>query len=398
MASFRFPSYGSFGYWLVGTGLYLGKFSLDAFFKIIPARLAVEYAQNDFTIPTEGRDIYIDIDEETTVLINFKLKSRTKTTALTLINLGFWFMAYSAYERLNRAKKTAQMLVSAEAGAARSIATIAEENRLKQKAVQSVVDAQVEIKKAEEMLKVLDNLGDTSDFNAAWSKSNLAQTPDELRAFLVKNIENNKAVISIIEKESGRMAAMAEEGITTAGIATDKAKKAKKARRIARLAKMLGADFLIFLGTLILDVAVINDEQERAILNGIDAFAAQFGVEDFTDTYNISLPTSPSDIIISMLIKEGFDLILDEDLSVNDQITLFFAAFASEAYEITVKAVFSPINIDLDADDVRKIVAGMMLQKVGADPYLLLEGFLIAFALKSIYAIYWKGAGEQLLP
>ena len=99
------------------------------------------------------------------------------------------------------------------------------------------------------------------------------------------------------------------------------------------------------------------------------------------------------------MITESFNALFNaEDLTWDDSLTALMVAFWKNIFTFEVIATFDTINIEVSPEELRSALNQWATDAVMADPYLILEGFLVAFALKCAYEIYWKGARARIAP
>ena len=150
------------------------------------------------------------------------------------------------------------------------------------------------------------------------------------------------------------------------------------------------ADLVFFFATWMIDIVFLSDEGEENVLKAIDDFAYSVGWDEakgsLTEYYGISLPTSPSDILISFLFRELIDAVAGESLP--DQLPLevflltLLGAF-TDFWEVTISVVVPP-TVVLD-EPINFSGFPTFTRWVEGNLYELFEFFLIAWIPWCLY-------------
>ena len=146
--------------------------------------------------------------------------------------------------------------------------------------------------------------------------------------------------------------------------------------------------------TAAIDLA-ISESQEQSILNTVDEWFQSTGYEgSITEDYGISLPFSISDIVLKVGWTLAISPFIPDDLPIdnlNDLSLALVVTMLQSLFEVEVVAIFDVRTIDLDIQlNPTKLLEEYAWSFIKKDPYIVVEGFLIAYAIKVFYGLYLK--------
>ena len=368
----------------------------------IPKSAAISEIQAQDFDKEAWREVYIDLPDGTSVLVKIEFKDNLTASAYySMVILGVNLAVFRAV--LTSVRLTRENKKLLEATSALEIAEVLQdkEGMLKIQTVESIQQNTADVEEARKQLKALENPATKKAVTDRLVAEGFVENADDVIEWYENRLRNAEKAMDNITNATGEMVDVYKAaGIKDSSELVKKQQKAiKRVKRLGKLLKVIGIDLFVLLGTAVLDL-ILTSEQEQDFLNWADArIESVLGIEDFTGKYGISLPTAPSDIVFSVVITESFNALFNaENLSWDDSLTALMVAFGKDIFTFEVIATFDTINIEVSPEQLRSALNQWATDAVMADPYLILEGFLIAFALKCGYEIYWKGARARVAP
>jgi len=160
-----------------------------------------------------------------------------------------------------------------------------------------------------------------------------------------------------------------------------------------RILKLLGkADLLFFFATWMVDLVFLSDEEEDVTLGYLDSLADSVGWDEevygpFTDYYGISLPTSPSDIFVSVLLRELFDAVAGESLPEGLPLEVFLLSALgtfTDFFEVKIEVIL-PLILDVEPPQFNGFFT--LTGWVEGHIYELFELFLLPWVFYCVYSV-----------
>jgi len=381
-----------------------------------------------YSLPEDGGDtldfayIYVDLDEDTTVLLKIKYKE-TKSKSYYLGVMGSLAAIQFGYTmRLKRRADalTSQMrLKEAEAFTYRIQA---------QKVVNEIERVELSIKNTNKTIDVLLRTANSEAIiergamtaedaqrlrnSAADLQLHLNSQTQDLKRLkagyspLVTQGQVRKLPANMIDPTTGKFVNTRNPALGTVryfddagqvlveGLEESLNKQRKALSWASKWSKANVADLTVLALTAAIDLAITED-QEQAILDTVDGWFQETGYEgSITEDYGLSLPFSISDIVLKVGWTLAISPFIPEDLPIdnlNDLSLALVVTMLQSLFEVEVVAIFDVRTIDLDIQlNPTKLLEEYAWSFIKKDPYIVVEGFLIAYAIKVFYGLYIK--------
>lgn len=381
-----------------------------------------------YSLPEDGGEsldfayIYVDLDEDTTVLLKIKYKeTKSKVYFLgVMASLAAIQVGYTL--RLNKrvTKLTSEMrLKEAESftyrvQAQKVVNEIARVERAIENANQTIevllrtANSEALIEKGAMTAKDAQRLRDS----AADLQLHLNAQEQDLKRLkagyspLVSQGQVRKLPANMIDPTTGKFVNTRNTALGTVryfddagqliveGLEESLNKQRKALSWASKWGKANIADLSVLALTAAIDFA-ITEEQEQAVLDTVDEWFQETGYEgSITDDYGLSLPFSISDIVLKVGWTLAVSPFIPDDLpldNLNDLSLALVVTTLSSLFDVEVIAIFDVRTIDLDIElNPTRLLEEYAWSFIKKDPYIVVEGFLIAYAIKVFYGLYIK--------
>jgi hypothetical protein len=381
-----------------------------------------------YSLPEDGGDlldfayIYVDLDDDTTVLLKIKYKE-TKSKAyyvgvmasLAAIQVGYTIRLNSRVTKLVGEMR----LKEAEAFTYRAQV---------QRVVNEIARVEAAIVNGEKTIEVLLRTANSEALiergamtakdaerlrnSAADMQLHLNAQQQDLKRLkqgyspYVAQGQVRKTVPNMIDPTTGKFVNTRTSGLgmvryfddagqlIVEGLEESLTKQRKALSWASKWGKANIADLTVLAVTAAIDLA-ISESQEQSILNTVDEWFQSTGYEgSITEDYGISLPFSISDIVLKVGWTLAISPFIPDDLPIdnlNDLSLALVVTMLQSLFEVEVVAIFDVRTIDLDIQlNPTKLLEEYAWSFIKKDPYIVVEGFLIAYAIKVFYGLYLK--------
>lgn len=381
-----------------------------------------------YSLPEDGGDtldfayIYVDLDDDTTVLLKIKYKETQSKlyylgvmASLAAIQVGYTVRLNNKVQKLTSAMRLkeaesftyriqAQKVVNEIARVEKAIDNAnntigvllrtANKTELIERGAMTVEDAQrLKNSAADLQLHLNAQQQDLKRLKAGYSP-------------LVSQGQIRKLPANMVDPTTGKFVNTRNTALGTVryfddagqliveGLEESLNKQRKALSWASKWGKANIADLTILALTAAIDFA-ITEEQEESLLETVDSWFQETGYEgSITEDYGLSLPFSISDIVLKVGWTLAVSPFIPDDLpldNLNDLSLALVVTTLSSLFDVEVIAVFDVRTIDLDIElNPTKLLEEYAWSFIKKDPYIVVEGFLIAYAIKVFYGLYIK--------
>jgi len=381
-----------------------------------------------YSLPEDGGEtldfayIYVDLDEDTTVLLKIKYKeTKSKVYFLgVMASLAAIQVGYTLRLQKRVTKLTSEMrLKEAEAFTYRIQA---------QKVVNEIARVELAIENANKTIEVLLRTANSEALiekgamtakdaqrlrdSAADLQLHLNSQQQDLKRLkagyspLVSQGQVRKLPANMIDPTTGKFVNTRNTALGTVryfddagqliveGLEESLNKQRKALSWASKWGKANIADLSVLAITAAIDFAITED-QEQAVLDTVDEWFQETGYDgSVTEDYGLSLPFSISDIVLKVGWTLAVSPFIPDDLpldNLNDLSLALVVTTLSSLFDVEVIAIFDVRTIDLDIElNPTRLLEEYAWSFIKKDPYIVVEGFLIAYAIKVFYGLYIK--------
>lgn len=381
-----------------------------------------------YSLPEDGGEtldfayIYVDLDEDTTVLLKIKYKeTKSKVYFLgVMASLAAIQVGYTLRLQKRVTKLTSEMrLKEAEAFTYRIQA---------QKVVNEIARVELAIENANKTIEVLLRTANSEALiekgamtakdaqrlrdSAADLQLHLNSQQQDLKRLkagyspLVSQGQVRKLPPNMVDPTTGKFVNTRNPALGTVryfddagqliveGLEESLNKQRKALSWASKWGKANIADLSVLAITAAIDFAITED-QEQAVLDTVDEWFQETGYDgSVTEDYGLSLPFSISDIVLKVGWTLAVSPFIPDDLpldNLNDLSLALVVTTLSSLFDVEVIAIFDVRTIDLDIElNPTRLLEEYAWSFIKKDPYIVVEGFLIAYAIKVFYGLYIK--------